>query len=319
MEKLRQVLAAAASLRDAGENERAWQVLEAAKQDTGVMAVQPHTALGLPRKLHAAMLRTAKRDGNALLKIAYQYHLVPDPALLADLTKVSPDDRRAIVAANQQAIPRIIHQIWIGERPVPEATRAWASHAASNGYQYKLWREADLQTLGIDVLPEFNDMLAAGDYPGAVDVARYVILAREGGIYLDCDWYPARMDRSFDAFMSMAGLTAMAEPVPRNLGWGSMLLYNSFIAAPAGHPAMTGMIEAIPDVLKRLADAPAWWSTGPLLFTLIARRGPIQLLDPAFVAASFKAQTPLADIRAASQAAEAAGGANGLLMDWKEW
>ncbi len=319
MEKLRKVLAEAASLRDAGEMEHAWQVLEAAKLAPDVMAVEPHTALGLPRKLHAAMLRTAKRDGNLLLKIAYQYHLVPDPAVLAHWTKASPDQRRAIVAANQRPIPKIIHQIWIGERALPETTRAWASHAGQNGYQYKLWREADLEALGIDRLPEFNAMLAAGDYPGAVDVARYVILEREGGIYLDCDWYPARMDRSFDTFMAMTGLVAMAEPVPRNLGWGSTLLYNSFIAAPPDHPAMSGMIEAIPDVLKRLAGAPAWWSTGPLLFTLIARRGPIQLLDPAFVAASFKAGTSLADIKTACQAEEDAGGANGLLMDWKEW
>ena len=319
MNKLKNLLEKTASLREAGNYEQAWALLEAAKDDADVMGIYPHTALGLPRKLHAAMLRTAKRQGDLLAKIAYQYHLVPHPDLLKDLTQIHPDDRREIVEANRQAVPRVIHQIWIGDRPVPQATTAWAQHAADNGYIYKLWREGDLEGLGIDRLPEFANMLSAGDFPGAVDIARYVILADEGGIYLDCDWYPACMDRSFDDFMSMTGLIVMGEPVPRNLGWGSLLLFNSFIAAPAHHPVMERMISVIPDSRKRLPGAPAWWSTGPLLFTLIARNGPVELIDPAFVAVRFQPQTPFDDIELYCQHHSAENGANGLLIDWKEW
>lgn len=54
-------------------------------------------------------------------------------------------------------------------------------------------------------------MLSEGDYPGAVDVARYILLERFGGIYLDCDWYPARDDVSFDSFLPLAGLTVFDE------------------------------------------------------------------------------------------------------------
>ncbi len=47
--------------------------------------------------------------------------------------------------------------------------------------------------------------MEAGDLPGAVDVARYFILHAQGGIYLDCDWYPARDDLSFADVLPLIG------------------------------------------------------------------------------------------------------------------
>ncbi|WP_188356097.1 glycosyltransferase [Rhizobium rhizogenes] len=274
------------------------------------------TVLGLPRRLHAARLRLAKAEGDMVAKIGYQYTLVPPPQVLAKYAQFSPEERHTINLKSREDVPRIIHQIWIGERALPVSVKAWAAHAAKHGYDYRLWREVDLEREGVFADAVFKTMLEQGDYPGAVDVARYIVLERFGGIYLDCDWYPARDDVSFDAFLPLAGLTAFDEKTPRDTGQGSMLLANSFIASPAGHPVFRRMLEVFPGILEEMPRAPAWWSTGPLIFTVIARAGSISLAPAAFVAASLADRTPFAAVEALRQQL---GDKDGLLIAWKSW
>ncbi|WP_454701280.1 glycosyltransferase family 32 protein [Agrobacterium burrii] len=274
------------------------------------------TVLGLPRRLHAARLRLAKAEGDMVAKIGYQYTLVPPPQVLAKYAKFSPEERHTINLKSREDVPRIIHQIWIGERALPVSVKAWAAHAAKHGYDYRLWREVDLEREGVFADAVFKTMLEQGDYPGAVDVARYIVLERFGGIYLDCDWYPARDDVSFDAFLPLAGLTAFDEKTPRDTGQGSMLLANSFIASPAGHPVFRRMLEAFPGILEEMPRAPAWWSTGPLIFTVIARAGSISLAPASFVAASLADRTPFAAVEALRQELNET---DGLLIAWKSW
>lgn len=274
------------------------------------------TVLGLPRRLHAARLRLAKAEGDMVAKIGYQYTLVPPPQILAKYAQFSPQERRTLSLKSREDVPRLIHQIWIGEKTPPVTVNAWAAHAATHGYDYRLWREADLEREGVFSNAVFKTMLEQGDYPGAVDVARYIVLERFGGIYLDCDWYPARDDVSFDAFLSLAGLTAFDEKTPRDTGQGSMLLANSFIATPAGHPVFRRMLEAFPGILEEMPRAPAWWSTGPLIFTVIARAGSISLAPASFVAASLADRTPFAAVEALRQELSEM---DGLLIAWKSW
>jgi mannosyltransferase OCH1-like enzyme len=275
------------------------------------------TVLGMPRRLHAARLRLAKAEGDMVAKIGYQYTLVPPPQVLAKYAQFSPEERRAINLKSREDVPRIIHQIWIGEKAPPVSVEAWATHAASHGYEYRLWREADLEQEGVFANGVFRTMLDKGDYPGAVDVARYIVLERFGGIYLDCDWYPARDDVSFDAFLPLSGLTAFDEQTPRDTGQGSMLLANSFIAAPAGHPVFRRMLEAFPGIIEEMPRAPAWWSTGPLIFTVIARAGSISLAPAAFVAASLADRASFQEVEAVRR--ELATETGGLLIAWKSW
>ena len=96
---------------------------------------------------------------------------------------------------------------------------------------------------------------------------------------MDCDWYPTRNDVGFDDFLPMIGLAATAEDIPRNTGKGGLLLGNSIIATPPQHPVFTRLSDILNDVMKELPNAPAWWATGPLIFTLVARGGSITLAD----------------------------------------
>jgi inositol phosphorylceramide mannosyltransferase catalytic subunit len=316
-ERLNTGLETARTLIAMGDTPGAQALLNRLGSDPEIASVVPQTTLGLPRRLHSAFLHLAKAKGDALAKAGYQFHLVPRPEVLAPLARFTLAEQRRINDANRRPVPRVIHQIWIGTLPVPEAVAAWKSHAAAQSYDYRLWREGDLAGLGLAGNPVFADMLARGDYPGAVDVARYAILAAEGGIYLDCDWYPARDDIGFHDLLPLSGLTALAEETPRLTGMGGLLLANSFIATPKDHPALHRLNDALPGSLAALPGAPAWWSTGPLIFTLIARGGAVSLAAPTLVAGSLQRRAAIVEVEALRKKAEKDDG--GLLIAWKSW
>ncbi|MCD2180962.1 glycosyltransferase family 32 protein [Rhizobium sp. GN54] len=316
-DSLKARLRQAEALREEGRFEAALEILEAVAADPENGALGPATVLGLPRPLHSAFLKVAKRRGDPVARIGYQHTLVPPPRLLAPFGRFTSGERRAIAEAGRRPVPHLLHQVWIGTAALPAATAAWADHAARHGYEYRLWREADLAALGIDAHPVFAAMLAAGDLPGAVDVARYLILQRFGGIYLDCDWYPARRDIPFHAVLPLTGLSVLAEDIPRDTGAGSLLLANSFIAAPPGHPAIGRILEALPQAAAALPGAPAWWSTGPLLFTVVCRGGAVTIADAALVAGTLPRGAPVEDVLALCEEAERTDG--GLLVAWKPW
>jgi mannosyltransferase OCH1-like enzyme len=312
----KKMLAEAKKLIQTGDLDRARDLLlRIGAKDLGKS--DPATSLGLPRRLQSAMLKLAKAEGDAIRKIAYQFHLVPPPERLEQYAHFSPDDRNTIVELSRTPVPRCIHQIWLGSRPVPPTIEAWVAHATAHGYRHILWREEDLARSGYDSHAALRHMLDEGDFPGAVDVARYMILRDLGGIYLDCDWYPARSSRSFHDFLPLIGLSAFAEDTPRNTGRGSTLFANSFIATPPGNPVLARLCDSLTAVVDDLGDVPAWWSTGPLIFTVVARSGPVSLADADFVAGSMPAGTSLAEVEALAAGIEAKGG--GPLIAWKPW
>jgi mannosyltransferase OCH1-like enzyme len=160
-------------------------------------------------------------------------------------------------------------------------------------------------------------MLAGGDYPGAVDVARYLVLQAFGGVYIDCDWYPVRDDLGLADLLPLLGLTALAEATPRETGRGSLLFTNSLIAAPPGHPVFQRLLEVMPQVMAVLPGAPAWWSTGPLILTVLLRSTSVWVPDAGLVAAELPRRAPFADVETACRTATEGG--HGLLLGWKSW
>ena len=201
---------------------------------------------------------------------------------------------------------------WIGSEP-PVTTGIWRDHAVRHGWKYRLWDLGALEALGLGNDPVFRDRMDRSDLPGAVDVARYHVLRAEGGLYLDCDWLPVR-DEPLHLAIPMTGLSAIAEDTPRLTGTGSPFLNNSVIAAPPGHPVFASLIDALPEVLRRLPKGPAWWNTGPLVFTLACRAGPVTILDAAFAAPAIDG-----DLAAAEAAVRALQDSPAVLLAWKPW
>lgn len=296
------------------------EALDRLREDDEAMAgrtLGEPTVLGLPRKLHSAYLKLAKASGDRIARIGLQHALVPDPAVLAQMTKASPDLRRRMNEKGRETVPRVIHQIWIGAMDVPPGCARWQAHADATGFAYRLWREPDLDALGVTDHPAYRRMIADGDYPGAVDVARYLILAREGGIYVDCDWYPARDDLGFADLLPLVGLTALDEVTPRETGRGSLMLTNSLIAAPADHPVFDMLLDLLPRAVEAMPDAPAWWSTGPLVMTLVFRNTSVFVPPAGLIAADLPRRAPFEAVEAACLAARDEG--DGLLVNWKSW
>lgn len=286
--------------------------------DAEIGALGQHTVLGQPRKLQSAWLSLAKAERDPIRRIGYQFHLVPPPEVLAVFGAFTASERREVAKANRRPVPHILHQIWIGPKPPPITTKAWAAQAGRHGFAYRLWREAELRDAGIAGQGAFDEMLARGDYPGAVDVARYTILHDHGGLYLDCDWLPARDDLGFQDVLPLIGLSAMAEDVPRLTGKGSLLLANSVIAVPPAHPVMARMVEVLPQAMEALPGAPAWWSTGPLLFTVVARgAGAVTVAEAGLVAGSLPGDASPEQIE--SERLRIAESDGGLLLAWKPW
>ncbi|BAZ25544.1 Subversion of eukaryotic traffic protein A [Kalymmatonema gypsitolerans NIES-4073] len=86
-------------------------------------------------------------------------------------------------------IPKIIHQIWIGNRNIPKKLhqyqQTWIEHHP--GWEYKLWTNEEVKKYSFvnnDLKFLFDQALTLGE---RVDVLRYDILYQYGGIYADCD------------------------------------------------------------------------------------------------------------------------------------
>lgn len=89
-------------------------------------------------------------------------------------------------------IPKTIHQIWFqGQENIHESRHLrfqdlWKKH--HSGWSYQLWDEPAIAGLMEGDYPEFYDLYSS--YPlmiQKIDVAKYFILQRHGGFYLDMD------------------------------------------------------------------------------------------------------------------------------------
>jgi len=83
-------------------------------------------------------------------------------------------------------IPKVIHQIWVGNKPIPKIYQKFMKSWKKNhpDWEYRLWTDKD-----VDLFPWINrDLFDAVDNPGMKsDIWRYEIIYRFGGVYVDCD------------------------------------------------------------------------------------------------------------------------------------
>lgn len=162
-------------------------------------------------------------------------------------------------------IPRILHRIYLDEPIESRFEEFWDRFAALHpGWDLATWsRSADLGWMA-----NLDAFTAAKTWAGKSDIARYEIVHRYGGVYVDCDVEPLR---AFDELLEGAPFA----------GWeNDRLICPTVIGAPAGHPAMAALVDGLPAWIKRHRGRPPNIQTGPHYLTRMWRdRTDVRLLD----------------------------------------
>lgn len=83
-------------------------------------------------------------------------------------------------------IPKIIHQIWIGNKKMPvEWMQTW--YEKNPSMKQILWNEEKIKEFGLKNRDKYEFFTTKGEFPGAADIARVEILKKFGGVYVDAD------------------------------------------------------------------------------------------------------------------------------------
>ena len=178
------------------------------------------------------------------------------------------------------SIPKIIHQIWIGNNPAPtKLMNTWKEK--NPDYEYILWNESEFikRNFSSSLINKINEM---EEICGKADILRYEILYKYGGIYLDAD--SICIEPLNDLFKGIKGFACYENEKVRNIGWTNgnpeyddvlasthPLIANGNIGFIKGHPILKEMLEYIEnnDVSFGKTKKRAWRTTGPGLLTRV--------------------------------------------------
>jgi glycosyltransferase involved in cell wall biosynthesis len=169
----------------------------------------------------------------------------------------------------QGPIPRLIHQTWKTRDVPPEFQALQRSWTGRNpGFAYRFWTDDDIERFVAEEHPALLPVFRGYAAPIArIDLARYLILRRFGGVYADLDLECLRpIDGLLEGRSFVVGLEPeehgrLAKAVERGL---PRILCPTFLASVPGHPfwdhLLSRLVEArqCPDVLD---------ATGPFFLT----------------------------------------------------
>lgn len=158
-------------------------------------------------------------------------------------------------------IPRIVHQFWTGG-PIPDRLADYMATWRIPGWEYRLWGDLDLDWLANQAF--YDD--AAIHAPGSEgqfrsDIARYEILHRFGGVYVDADF--ERLG-TIDDLCDVDFWTAWEA----DRRWANMAIAGSI----PGHPLLAELIDGLGANVERYAGRRPNFLTGPRYLTPILRR-----------------------------------------------
>ena len=137
----------------------------------------------------------------------------------------------------RREIPKIVHQIWLGSSlPVKfrELRERWIRIMGSE-WKFILWDEIAIEMFGLENIEAYE---SAGNYGEKSDIARYEILYRMGGVYLDTDMEPYRsLQPIHEKFEFYAGI-ANTETIELN---------NALIASVPRHAILKECMKRVRD------------------------------------------------------------------------
>lgn len=162
-------------------------------------------------------------------------------------------------------IPKIIHQLWIGNKPAPtKFMDTWRDAHEPLGFKYMFWNEKNISQ-NIDLAPVLQKLNSIEEINGKADVIRWLILQKFGGIFIDAD---SICIHPFDEHL-LNGIDAFAgweqERVRKGLAATGTMGFTPF------HPIVNSAIEWIKrnEISMARSRQRAWYTVGPGLLTRI--------------------------------------------------
>ena len=134
-------------------------------------------------------------------------------------------------------IPKIFHWIWLGPKPLPERYRLWIDGwlKLHPGWEHKLWTDANR--------PQFVNeaqFVAADNFTLRSDIARYEIVYRYGGVYVDTD---TECLRSIEPLLDCVKAFAVEAGEPHTIE-------TTPIGAVPKHPWLADVIAKLPRAME---------------------------------------------------------------------
>lgn len=175
-------------------------------------------------------------------------------------------DSESFGETNDYGIPKIIHQIWVGDQS--KRPQFCMDTWKMKDWKYKLWTEDEIEELQLQNQELYDYFYEKKIWHGCSDVARIEILNKYGGIYIDADTERLAPIDELLKFDRLTGRTAINEIETRDFFavWSNRddRIANGVIASVKNHPILTNYIEEMGRAEK---VEPAWSTIGGTLFT----------------------------------------------------
>lgn len=154
------------------------------------------------------------------------------------------------------SIPKIIHQIWLGDKNIKPTNLIQTWIDMNPSWTHILWTEENMFEL--ECMKQFNEM---HHYSGKADILRYEILYRYGGFFIDAD---SECIRSLEDFLCDNQTFACYENEEVRPG----LVANGYLACTPQNPIIYTLINHIKHINNINMYEP-WIITGPRLLTKV--------------------------------------------------
>lgn len=166
-------------------------------------------------------------------------------------------------------IPKIIHQTWREAKlPLPFNILAETWKNTHPDWEYKLWTDGMIKEFIKDFYPKFLDKY--NSYPRKiqqVDVFRYLLLLKEGGVYIDVDF---ECIENITILLEKESCVIGKEPEAHCAHFAmKMILGNAFMACSAGNDFMKFVCNEIMlyPGKDKVSQIEVLKSTGPFMLT----------------------------------------------------
>lgn len=165
-------------------------------------------------------------------------------------------------------IPKIIHQIWLGGN-LPQKyfgfIESWKKFHPE--WEYKLWTDNDIDKLGLVNRKIYDE---TDNFAQKSDIARYEILYRLGGLYVDTDF---ECLKPFDIWNYSLDFYVGIEFSSR------FKLNNALIAATKNHPILLDCINQIDESFYNVKNSDQLSTPDDYVELIIKQTGPLFLTN----------------------------------------